>query len=294
VVLLSVSLVAVGALRRLDYVQHGLQPQWLALGITGFGVLTLFGAGLWRNLLHALGPSTPRVAGTWIWCASSLGRYVPTSLLMPVMRMAMCEREGVPKRICLASMVYELSFALTAGLAVGGYFVVELPALSGDVGRFAVVALPIIALVLLQPSVFQPLANRILTLLGREPLELALGAGQVLKFVCLYAAFYIVAGLSVYALAKSIYPVGTDDLATIVGGFAASTSLSLVAFVFPGGLVAREAAFVVALQPVMPTAPAIALAIMARLTQLGVEVAFTATGTLIWRSGSRLPDRAAG
>src|SRR5262249_11523135 len=154
------------------------------------------------------------------------GRYVPTSLLMPVMRMAMAEREGVPKRVCMASMVYEFAFGFTAGILVGGYFVIDLPSLSGDVERFGVLALPVIAVVMMQPSIFHPLANAALKRLGREPLEKTLSGLQVVLFLVLYVGFYVVAGLSVFALAKSIYPVGTDDLATVIGGFAAASALS--------------------------------------------------------------------
>ena len=57
-----------------------------------------------------------------------------------------------------------------------------------------------------------------------------------------------------------------------VGAFAVGTALSLIAFVLPGGVVAREAGLALALSPVMPAAPAIAVAVLARIVQLVLEL----------------------
>ena len=88
---------------------------------------------------------------------SGLGRYVPTSLLLPVLRAAMCEREGVPKRVCLASMAYEVALYLTAALVLGAYFVIDLPELQGVEARlFSSWSAPVIALSCCSPASFTP------------------------------------------------------------------------------------------------------------------------------------------
>jgi uncharacterized membrane protein YbhN (UPF0104 family) len=46
----------------------------------------------------------------------------------------------------------------------------------------------------------------------------------------------------------------------------------MIAFALPGGLVAREAGLAIGLSPIMPTAPAVAIALLARLVQISVEV----------------------
>jgi uncharacterized membrane protein YbhN (UPF0104 family) len=43
----------------------------------------------------------------------------------------------------------------------------------------------------------------------------------------------------------------------------------------PGGLVAREAGLAVALSPIMPTAPAVAIAVLSRVVQIAMEVLLT-------------------
>ncbi len=66
--------------------------------------------------------------------------------------------------------------------------------------------------------------------------------------------------------------MGIGDLAVVVGAFSVGTALSLIGLALPGGLLAREAGIALALSPVMPAAPAIAIAVLARIVQLVLEV----------------------
>lgn len=272
IVVLSIGLAAFATAGDIPDVDWRFRPVALALAVIGLTVFLLANAEIWRRILRALGPELAPRRSMAIWFTSGLGRYVPTSLLLPVLRAAMSEREGVPKRICLASVAYEMAMFFTAALILAAYFVIDLPDLQDAPGRYLVIGLPMLALIALQPRVFHTLADRVLTRLGRAKLPLSLPGGRVLEFVGLYALTYVIAGLSLYALAQSVYPVGADELVTVVGAFAVGTALSILAFVLPGGLVAREAGIALALSPVMPAAPALAVAVLARIVQMGLEV----------------------
>jgi uncharacterized membrane protein YbhN (UPF0104 family) len=255
----------------------------LALSIAGFAVSLLAAAEIWRRILASLGSRIDVRKSNAIWFVSGLGRYVPSSLLLPVLRAAMAEREGVPGRITLASMVYELCLSSTAALIIGAYFVIQLPSLSDSPGRFLVILLPIVAFVIMQPRYFHTFADKLLVRMGREPLPISLSAAAVLQMVALYAATYVVAGLSLYALAQSIYPVGAGDLVEVVGAFSVGTALSVIAIALPGGVVAREAGIALALSPVMPAAPAIAIAVLSRIIQLALELGGALLAPLVAR-----------
>lgn len=283
VVALSVGLAALVALGDLGDVDWRFRPFGLAAVIVGFAVCLVWHAEIWRRILTALGHDVSFRRSYAIWFTSGLGRYVPTGLLLPVLRVAMTERVGVPKRVSLASMVYEGCFVLTGALILAAYFVVDLPELQGEPGRFLVLAIPVIALIVLQPRIFHPLSDRVLTRLGRDRLPAVLSSARVLEFVVLYALSYVVAGLSVYGLAQIFYPVGAEDLFICVGAFAVGTALSLIAFALPGGLIAREAGLAVALSPVMPAGPAIAIAVMARIVQLALELVGAVVAPLLAR-----------
>lgn len=272
VVVLAVGLAVFAALGDFPSVDLRLQPAALLLAVAAMAVYLVASAEIWRRLLHALGPELQPVRAQAIWFASGLGRYVPAALLLAMLRIAMCEREGAPKRICLASVAYELALFFTASLIVAAYFVITLPDLEGVWQRYIVLVLPAVALITLQPRIFHTLADRTLQRLGRAPLPLSLPGRRVAEFVGLYAAACLVAGFAVYGLAQCVHPVGADDLPTVVGSYAVANTLSILAFVIPGGLGAREAAMAAALSPVMPAAPALAIAVLSRVLQVGLEV----------------------
>lgn len=286
VVVLGLGLAIFTSADRLSGIDWRWRPASLALGIAGVAAFLLVNAELWRRLLRALGPELDPLPANAIWFTSGLGRFVPTSLLTPLLRMAMAERRGVPKRICLVSVAYEVVLALSAGLVVGAYFIIDLPDLEGTWQRFMALALPVAAIVVLQPRVFRRISAFMLERLGREPLPLVLSTGRVGGFLALYGCVYLLAGLSTYALAQSVYPVGADDLPTVIGAFAVGTTLGIIAFFLPGGLIAREASLAVALSPIMPLAPAIAIAVISRIAQIAMEVLLaSATQYLVRRRG---------
>jgi glycosyltransferase 2 family protein len=271
-VVLGVALAVVAGVGDFPDVNWRFRPLALVLAVVGFSGFLIASAEIWRRLLRALGPELHRVQAQEIWFVSGLGRYVPTSVLLPMLRVAMSNRDGVPGRITSASIVYEVSLFLAANLALGSYFVLTLPDLAGDWQRFIVLAIPVVALVGLQPRFFHRFADAALRRTGREPLPLSLPGRRVLEFACLYVVAMAVLGVATYSLAQTVYPVGLDDLPTVVGSLAVGTGVSIVAFIIPGGLGAREAGMALALSSVMPTAPAVAIAVLSRLFQLGLEV----------------------
>jgi uncharacterized membrane protein YbhN (UPF0104 family) len=111
----------------------------------------------------------------------------------------------------------------------------------------------------------------------------------VVEFVGLYAIANLIAGLGVYCLAQSVYPVGADDLPTVVSSYAVANTLSILAFMIPGGLGAREAAMAAALSPVMPTGPALAIAVLSRILQVALEVLLAILAPLLARSARPVP-----
>jgi glycosyltransferase 2 family protein len=279
VVVLGVGLAVVAALGDFPHVDWRFRPVALLLAILAFAVYLLAGAEIWRRLLHALGPELPLLRANTIWFASGLGRYVPTALLLPMLRMAMAEREGIPKRVTLATVVYELALFFTGSVVVGAYFVITLPDLEGVWQRYLVLVLPAIALIAIHPRVFHPLADWVLRRTGRAPLPVSLPGLRSLEFVALYAVTCLIAGAAVYCLAQAIFPVGADNLPTVVSSYAVANTVSILAFVLPGGLGAREAGMAAALAPVMPTAPAVAIAVLSRVVQVALEV-IIALGTV--------------
>ena len=290
ILLLGVALALVAAFNEVPDLEWRFRIGWVLLGFLGFALYTLASSEVWRRLLISLGPELRPRPALAIWCSSSLGRYVPTGLLVPVIRIAMSEGQGVSKRICLASVVYETALAFTAAVILGAYFIIDLPDLSGEPARFLILAVPVVTLACLHPRVFRRFADLVFHRLGRESLPVVLPVGCSIEFVGLYAATMVIGGASLYALAQGVYHVDGDDWLIVVGAWSVSAAISLVAFIIPGGLVAREAAITLALAPVMPAAPALAVALLSRIAQLVFEVVFAALSPLLLRSATRDAD----
>jgi glycosyltransferase 2 family protein len=269
---LGVGLAVAGSAHEFPDIEWEWRPLPLALGVAGWFAIMLASAEVWIGILRGLGSHLDRHVGVRIWFVSGLGRFVPTSLLLPMVRIAACRREGVPSRICLASIVYEYAIVMTAAVGVGAYTLVTLPGLQGHSERYLALLVPVLGLVFVQPRVFHPVADLALTRLGRERLPVAMNGRRATVLLLAYAAINAVGGLSVYALSQCVHPLGAGDVPTAMGAYALGTAIGLCAFALPGGLVAREAGLAVGLSPIMPTAPAVAIALLARIIQISVEV----------------------
>lgn len=262
-------------------------PGWLALSLAALVLFQFVHATFWVLILRALGTPIHATRGRAVWSLTLLARYVPTNIALAVSRMALAEREGVPKRICGASIVYELGFTFGGAAALGAYFVVTLPSLSDEPLRWLALAAPVLSLAALDPAVFHRLADAALTRLGRATLPLSLSRPQVLGFFAAFAASFLIAGFAVYAFAEAIHGVGSGDIPTTIGAYSVGFAASVVAFVLPGGLGAREGAMAAALTPALPFAVALAVAVGIRLAQMGIEVLYAAVTPVLARRTSR-------
>jgi hypothetical protein len=256
---------------------------WLAVAAVGFAALHLSHASLWYALLRSLNQHIDRRRARAIWCTSGLARYTPGSVLLPMVRVAMSEPEGVPKRICLASVIYEIALLATGAVVVGAYAAVRAPELDGEPLRYAVLVLPVIAIAALHPKVFHRLADAALTRLGRERLPVSLPMGRVLGFVVLYSVTWALAGFALYALIHGVHPVEPDDLLIVIGAPSVGYIAAMLAFVLPGGIGARETGVAVVLSATLPVGVAVAVAVALRLLQMLVELACAAVTPLLAR-----------
>jgi len=266
---------------RLPPIEWRFHAGWLALSVAALIVFQALQCQLWVWVLRGLGSPIP-VSRAWsIFSVTMLARYVPTNLAMVVGRTAMGEREGVPKRVSVAGIVLQLGVTLAGAAALGAYFVIVLPDLQDQPLRFAALAVPVLALILLEPSVFGRVTNRVLRRLGREPLPLALSRRRVLALALVSAVSFAVAGVAVWAFAETVHGVAAADVPTVIGSYSIGYAAAVVTLVLPAGLGVREGAILAALAPVLPLTVAIAAAVAVRLLQVGVELAFAAL-TPVW------------
>ena len=261
-------------------------PAWLAASIVLFIAFQAFHAALWTLLVRATGGDLPFGAGIRIFSISLLTRYVPTQVLMAVTRLSMVSARGVPRSVAAASLAYEFPLVVGSSFALSVAYLIDLPELKGHDWRWLVLLAPVVLLSLLHPRIVDALESRLSARLGVESEHLTLPIARLVPFVVAYVLSFAIAGLAVYAFARSIAPDATLDL-RVLTSYAIGYSAAVLAFFIPGGLGARDGATASALAAAMPGKVALAVAIGVRLVQTLIELAYAGTAELIHRAPPR-------
>lgn len=203
-----------------------------------------------RFLGHPIGVGRAQVA----WGQPLLARYVPGSVLYVIGRVLLSERAGVPRRITIASIVYEQAISATSAIVVAAYFIINHPDLQGDPLRWAVLLLIPAAIVLLHPRVFGPLANRVLQAFGREPLPEVISLRGVLALIVFYSLNWVVVAFGIYCVTRAVtfIPFTLDNVLLVGSAQAIGYFAALVTLVAPAGLGVRDAAFAWAVKAALP------------------------------------------
>lgn len=268
-----------------DFEWH-FSPGWLAGSLVLLLAFQFLQIALWTGLVRATGGELPLGASVRIYSISLLTRYVPTQVLMAVTRLSMAAARGVPRSIAAASLAYEIPLAVGASFALSVAFLIDLPELKHHDWRWLVLLAPVALLSLLHPRVVDAIESRLSARLKVESEHLTLPITRLIPFVIGYVASFAIAGLGVYAFARSVYPAAHLDL-RVITSYAIGYSAAVLAFFIPGGLGARDGATATALAAVMPSQVAIATAVGIRLAQTLVELAYAATAELIHRRRER-------
>jgi len=212
-------------------------------------VLAAFGWDLvLRSLGYRIGFGRAQVA----WGQPLLARYVPGSILYVLGRVLLTERAGVPRRISLASIVYEQAISATSAIVVAAYFIIKHPDLQGYPERWAVLLLIPIALFVLHPKVFGRLSSKALRALGRDPLPVVMSLRDIVALIVYYALVWLVIAFGIYSVARSVTYIPYSDILLVGSAQAIGYFAALVTLVAPAGLGVRDAAFAWAVKAALP------------------------------------------
>jgi glycosyltransferase 2 family protein len=264
---------------------------WL---LPGFAVMLAFlamGALGWDLLLRFLGYRLDPVRAQVAWGQPLLARYVPGSVLYVLARLVLSERSGVPRRITLASIVYEQAISAAAATGIASYFLINHPDLEGYAWRWAVLIVVPLAIVVLHPRVFGPLSTRLLHAFGREPLPATIPLRGIIVMLAYYAMNWVVCGVGVFFVARSVHDFPISELPTVGSAQAFGYVAALVTLIAPAGLGVRDAAFAWAVKAALPSqsfAVGAVVAIAVRAVGTLTELAYVGIVTLIGRREAKV------
>lgn len=216
-------------------------PCFYALSALGWDLILRF-------LGYRIGVGRAQVA----WGQPLLARYVPGSVLYVLGRVLLSERAGVPRRITIASIVYEQAVSATSAVGVAAYFLISHPDLQGQPLRWAVLLLIPALIAVLHPRVFGPLANRVLRAFGRDPLPAVVSLRGVIALLAFYTFNWAVVAVGIYCVARSVSTIPLSDIPVVGSAQAVGYVAALVTLIAPAGLGIRDAAFAWAVKGAVP------------------------------------------
>lgn len=228
------------------------QVAWLLPGVVIIVVYFIFSAFGWELTLRFLGYRIGFGRAQVAWGQPLLARYVPGSVLYVLGRVLLSERAGVPRRISITSIVYEQAISATSAIVVAAYFIIKHPDLQGVPERWAVLLLIPLAIVLMHPRVFGPLANRVLKAFGRDPLPVFIPLRGIIALVVYYSLNWIVVSFGIWSIARSVTNIPFEDVLLVGSAQAIGYFAALVTLVAPAGLGVRDAAFAWAVKAALP------------------------------------------
>lgn len=258
----------------------------LLVGVAGFLVV---GLGWWR-CLAALG-ARPAVRDTLHWYyVGQLGKYVPGGIWPVVGRGEMARRGGVPASVGYGSTVLSLGLTYLAAILT-----VALVLVSGAAGGDGVLWQPVLALLplgilALHPRVVSAVL-RVARRLTRRELPVPVPRWRLsIALLVWHVPAWLGIGTATWLVAAAIDPA-TPDFRNLLFATVLSWVVGFLVVPAPGGIGVREAVFAAAATSLSSLGVAAAVAVVARVLFILVDLLGAGVSTVVARAGSEARTR---
>jgi hypothetical protein len=259
----------------------------LLVGATGFLVI---GLG-WRRCLAALGSHPPaRDALHWYY-VGQLGKYVPGGIWNVVGRGEMARRGGVPASIGYGSTVLSLGLTYLAAILT-----VALALVAGAAGREGgwwwqpVLALLPLGVLALHPRVVEAVL-RLARRVSRRELAIPVPRwGVSVGLLVWHVPAWLAIGAATWLVAVALDP-GAPDFRNLLFATVLSWVVGFLVVPAPGGIGVREAVFVAAATSLSSPGVAAAVAVVARVLFIVVDLSGAGLSTAAARRTRPEPAR---
>ena len=174
--------------------------------------------------------------------------------MLAVTRVGMAEREGVPKRITISSIVYEFALVTAGSIVVAAWGFIHSRRQGQPLALPHLRRPPIAAIVCLHPKIFSRVSTRLLHRFGSDTLPSTLLVRHRPAACRRLRDLVLVAGIGTLCMARSLHPIDASDIPVIISSWSVGYASALLAFFIPGGIGVREGAIAAVLSIAMPTA----------------------------------------
>lgn len=233
------------------------KPLNFAAAVGLFAVfLFVFRVLSWWALLRGLGQTLPLAPTTRIWSTGELARYLPGVIWQVVGRIYLIKPYGVSGSVCSTSQVLELIVFLLANIVVAvacllwfGFKEIQGDARWWLIGLMGL--LPALGL-LLHPSVFYAVMNRVIRLFKRPPLETHVPARTLIGLLAWNIVGLCVMSLAIWLIVSGPLQLPIGKWWVVAGAYCLAWCAGFLAFWAPGGLGVRELVFMTVVVIILP------------------------------------------
>jgi glycosyltransferase 2 family protein len=215
----------------------------------------------WQTLLTGLGSPTRVTTAGRIFFIGQLGKYIPGSVWPVLTQMELGARANIPRARSAGASILTMIVSLAGGLLVAA---ATIPFAHYSAGYDWVFILVPVILICLYPRVLNPLLAVLFKLTKRQGLDQPVTLAMVSKSLAWSLLAWLANGVQIWILADKLgAPPGRTFLIAL-GGYAFAWCVGFVIIIDPAGAGIREALLIAVLAPVLPYAPALAVALVSR------------------------------
>ncbi len=236
----------------------------------------------WQVMLDEIGEPVGVLRGGQIFLVGQLGKYLPGSVWAYLLQVELGRRAGLARARVFAATLMSIVVLLVAAVLASSLALPGLSAAEPSLRRlfWLYVLLPVATLAL-HPRMLTLGVSLAYRALGRPMPEQSVRKRAVLASFAWVSGSYLLLGVHLWLLGRSVGGLGPETVPLAVGTMAAAMLAGLFFFVLPSGVGVREAVIVAALTPLLGTGVAIALAAVSRLCLTVADVVTAGLATAL-------------
>lgn len=280
-------------LRGIDFSKlQGAHFVWGYVGIAVFLELVFryWGAFIWFQILHGLGARnlTDKARLIYVYAKAWLGRYIPGTAPWILGKIYFASRHGVSKHKLAVSSLLEGGLQIVAVMVVAFFLLMFDPRLDVLSTGYKLLMLGVIVagVVAMIPAVFNRIVSIAYKLLRHQTLasEHLADSKTIIRGGLLYAVGALINGVSLFFIAKAVYPdLSYHNMFFVMGVGNLSGAVSMLVIFAPSGLGVREGIQLALLSLIMPKEFALLITVVTRLWSIATDFMFLGLSRLTIR-----------
>jgi uncharacterized membrane protein YbhN (UPF0104 family) len=245
-----------------------------------------WGAFIWFVLLKGLGAKNLKpnlMILIYVYAKSWLGRYIPGTAPWILGKIYFASKQGISKNKLAVSSLLEGGLQIVVLMAISLIFLLLDGRLNviGTEYKILLGAAIAVCFIALIPKVFNTIIAFAYKLIKKKTFdkEHYVTGKLILRGSLLYVGGALLSGLSLFFIAKAVYPeLAYENIFYVMGAANIAAAASMLAFFAPSGLGVREGIQFLLFSIIMPTEIALVIIVVTRLWSIVVDILFFGLG----------------